>query len=75
MRISLDYGEIYMAMLSPRPTSRTIIKTTFGAVEPKTTAMYISCGKITQSSQYSTGRRCSADLTTSATLYSRDKSE
>ena len=45
LRISLDYGEIYMAMLSPRPTSRTIIKTTFGAVEPKTTAMYISCDK------------------------------
>lgn len=43
LRISVDYGDIYLAMLSPRPTSRTLVKTKFGVIEPKATAMCISC--------------------------------
>jgi len=44
-RISIDWGDFYIAMLTPRPTSRTIIKTRYGVLEPKSTAFCILCGK------------------------------
>ena len=44
LRMSVDYGNIYMSMLVPRPASRTLIKTKLGVIEPKTTAMCIFCG-------------------------------